>query len=145
MVLSKKLKTVFLVSSEFGEGIAKADHIAGKLNTLASIALNITHAASEFEKVIGSGNDPAIKIGKIGALTASVAAKTLLGIYDGVPHVLAHGLAKSLSAGGMYLHSSNLTNYGSTIDKFDMKAQNIEDMVTNPKNIFEFLNPSLSW
>lgn len=145
MVLSAKWKSAFLISSRAAEGLEKVEPLATKLNLYASLALNLAHAVPDFERVAKSQDDAAVKIGKFGALAASVSSKTLIGVVEGPSHAVLHGLSKAFSTAGMFFHNGAITNAGQLVDKADINVVNLADNVTNPKNIFKFFNPSLSW
>jgi hypothetical protein len=131
--VSARWRTVFNVSSKVGS-------VAGNIATFATLASNIYQARGRIEAIINSKDPPAVKQSKLSLEVSSLCFRTAGSPLTGGAHVLAMSIQGYLMLAGAVIGPQHVQGAINTVNSLDTKFNTSFNAVTDPDNMYTFIN-----
>jgi len=139
MVVSKTWKSVFQVSSDYGD-------IIGNIAVVAGLAANIVESSDRVNKILASNDPGNLKAAQLSTLVSSVVVRTLTGVVPAGTHILATSLEgycqlAGLVSGGNFRQPQQCVDKLKSLDAFVTTEYN---RVTDSKNVYYFIQTKVN-
>lgn len=136
MVLSSRWRTVFDVSSKVGSAL-------GNILTIATLAENIYQARGRIDAIMHSKDPASVKGSKLSLEISSLCLRTAGSGVTGGAHMLARSVQGYLMMAGLVVGQQSVQGAIDAISAADVKFNADFDAITDPNNMYIYINAHL--